>query len=257
MDYNCAEDPKYEPEKQCCGYIVAIYAAFLSLLFALTGIARLIFLPRFAVVTEICSVIGGGLCATFYILILHRPNYIGGNPKFIRLWPFLIGYFLLCVDFCMSDPFEQRLTLMKRVIGFVVFYVIGVVVAYYSFIKDDSSDSGCCMCFKPWVYRRKAFVSEGNGYPFYGAPVSQVYAPHGYPSSYAQPAQFQPQMRYDQQQQFQMNYQNNVVPQTQVHNPHVYAQHTDSSVSIPNEAPPQYQEATQTTSSYGYYGPKS
>ncbi len=297
MDYNCADDSNFEPKRQCCGYTIAIFMAILSLLYALLGIINLYFFWDYSLLFKmykICRVVGGALCATFYILMLHRPNYLGGNPKFHRLWLFLFGYFLMCVNlYPVFSLFLSFRMSMVSITGCVVFYSIGVAISYLCYIKDDAaSDSNCCSCWKPWVYKRKAFGHAPimKEYPSYGAPAPQGYAPQGYPSygqtpyvqapysqypfnhsAYGQTMQSQAvygQMPYGQQvpAPYGAPSQQAYAPQAPIQTSQpsqMFAQNGFSASpqpsfsSVPSEMPPQYREAAHTTSSFDYSGPKS
>lgn len=284
------KNPHYQLKKQGCGYTIAIILAILHLAAAAWRLLKLFSFENF--VSNLLNVIGLVLSATFFILALHKPDYLAGNPPSYRLLPLNLGLALVLVGGMLYEPTEEAFS--QQLFSSLLAFTVGSAVSYFFYISDDSSPR-CCSCMKPWVY----VFSPSNGMYMYNNPRS--YTPQGHPPS-GQP--------YYSQQQVQAPYQAPFAQSVQVaaqapygpqyppqqaypaYGQQVYAQYpvgaqvapqgfaphpqmiqtpqtmqpmpmNPAAMSEPNQTsqqgpPPQYQDATRVTSSYGYYGgPKS
>lgn len=206
---NTAEDPAYEPKRQCCGYTLAILGCIGSLMSVIIGpidplkmkincissivpeeeheelgLKSLMFYEP-DIWDQISFRLGALLVTVFFILALHYPNYVGGNPKLVKFAPYALG-------FTLSQVFSIRHVIyilhlhddgfLSSMASLLFYYVLQLAIVYFMYMRDDSNPEACLICLKPWVYRLKAPSFE---YPSYGAPM-------GYPPNVSNPYQGYP-----------------------------------------------------------------
>ena len=179
------EDPNFEPKKQCCAFTWAIFLLIGSCLMIFF---ELIIFLKFRLTASILYLIGYVFCTVFFLLILASPKYVGGNPKFHKLWPFIIGQlFIVVSSFLMSS---------EIIIVTLFVAVVSTLIMYFSYIRDDTDSPGCC---KPWIYIRKMgaygyppYPHPSQGYPSYPYPYHDQQQQSGYPTYPPQPQAYPP-----------------------------------------------------------------
>lgn len=167
------------PERQCCGYTLAVFGAIASILtalnnFYLTTIDSFEFGDSIIVVDTATRiswiVVGLGYIAwaVFLILAVAKPDYLGGKPKIIKLLPYVIGSVLIFFGGALANFSVFSLFA-------IIPFGINITIAYFMFLGDDDSGS-CCLCFKPWVMKTPVpmmyAAPQYGGYPI---PYQQAY----------------------------------------------------------------------------------
>ena len=140
------DETSHEAKRNCFGYSLFIVAAmiFISLIVACIFGA---FVKRQHWLNFSFVATGFGLFSYFFIISLHDPKHLGGNPKTIKLWPLITGSVLISIPnsrYSISNGFVWLLTLL-----------FGSMLCYISFFRDDSSKD-CCLCMKPWTITNEA-----------------------------------------------------------------------------------------------------
>ena len=173
---NPADDPDYEPKRQCFGSILALLAAIVASSRCAQNISDLVFKPS-GKIEYALECISYGLFAYFYAISFYNPKYLGGNPPFLKLWPFAlafiisdINYFILKYCFTLEFDFGDL---------FAEVFIVGLInlIMYFIFIRNDASES-FLLCLKPWVYKKKkiAYIvpeqvyGHGQGGPYQSGP---------------------------------------------------------------------------------------
>lgn len=151
----------------CATLVAIILMIFLiATSIAVCNVAAIIYYPK-AYVIHLFIVIGTLLDAIFFFNMVVFPTYISGNPKFIKLWPVLIGNAFSCAGFSLifALPFDKDwMSLLVTIPLVIIFYVVSVNIVAAIYIKDDS-DIYYNSSFKPWSYdyrREKAAAYAQN-----------------------------------------------------------------------------------------------
>ena len=144
------EDPNFEPKKQCCAFTWAIFCLIAYVLFAASCLIVIRTPSALAALKKVISakqtilyMISAIFSAIFFVLILASPKYVGGNPKFHKLWPVIIAQ-LFWVAASFFSP-------GKQIIGPLLGAVISTLIIYFMYIRDDTNSSNN-LCCKPWIY---------------------------------------------------------------------------------------------------------
>ena len=135
------EETSHEAKRNCFGYSLFIAAAmvFISLTVACIfgAFVKSEHWLNFSFVAT-----GFGLFSYFFIMSLHDPKHLGGNPKAIKMWPLITGSVLISVPY-FRYSFPKGVTV-------ILIFSFGCMVCYFMCFRDDSS-KGCCLCMKPWT----------------------------------------------------------------------------------------------------------
>lgn len=211
MDMNAktdpTQDPTFEPKRQFCGYTMAILFCIIKAFMAIGSVFQMTqemsLLHVFLLLHSIMNVY-------FLIMALIKPDFIGGNPGIVKAWPLLVGnFFFSIVNFIRI--YRTQGSIVVAIIGSIFLYLIHTGIEFGLYIRDDTVPDACCICFKPWIYVRKAasyggyppqgyppqgYAPQGyppQGYPPHGAPVPQGQAPQAYPTQGHPPQGYPPQ----------------------------------------------------------------
>lgn len=178
-----------EPEKQCCGYTLAVLGIILGILGGIGQISTGALTVGLSGVERAGYAIAGvGMLieAVFFILIVSKPDYLGGQPAFVKLVPFIIAML-----FIHAGSGILSIGSLLGALSALISTPISTALAYFMYLGDDDSGS-CCLCFKPWIMKRPTVVMYP---PQYG------YPPQGYPpQQQAYPPQHHQQQAYPPQQ---------------------------------------------------------
>ena len=195
-------DPTRRLEKQMCGYVFCMLIFTASVWEALTVVFK-IFTDRSNDLVDIAKIIALSLGLYFYGSILFVPEYAAGNPGILKIWPLALdsiimnfaNYFdkrpapVIMLNFSGKSHLIQKAGLIQSLGS----SAIGLLILYCMFLLDDDGGS-CCLCFKPWIYKRIPYAHGVYGQPPQGYP--QVYPPQaqGHPQVYPPQAQGHPQV---------------------------------------------------------------
>jgi hypothetical protein len=163
---------KREPERQAWGTIVSIICILIEAYSAYTDVVDYSGIP----VMMALRVLARLSYITFQVLAVTKADYLAGKPSFLALTPGLASHlfiFLSDTYYILNTP----ILVNHRLIFSVLLNFIAFTVTYFMYSADDDSGS-CCLCFKPWVYKRPV-ATFIPGYPQY--PPQPAYYPQGYP----------------------------------------------------------------------------
>lgn len=144
---NICENPEFEPERQIFGYILLVILSSLVALYGVMFLVGVVHGNKKLLYALMVSFFFFQLY--FFVMALHYPEYLGGKPETSKSWPMFVAWTcFLCAS------------IYRKPENFLEAIVTGLIVSgaqYFIMFQDDSSDS-CCLCFKPWVYKRKPAV---------------------------------------------------------------------------------------------------
>lgn len=144
---NICDNPEFEPQRQIFGYILSL---FLALLVASCGV---MFLIGIVLGNEklLYTLMGSFffLQLYFFVMALQYPEYLGGQPESSKSWPMFVSWTCYLCGSIYRKP--------ENFLDAIVTALIVSGAQYFLMFQDDTSDS-CCLCFKPWVYKRKQAV---------------------------------------------------------------------------------------------------
>ena len=146
---NPAEDPDYEPQRQCFGYSLSIIFAFLISIFAvLCGKTLLFGTNNHAKLLSACFI---GFCGfMLYLLVmgLRYPEYLGGKPEPVKAWPIPVAWTFFTIAGVYNEPGKSA--------EIITMSIVVALIQYFVMFQDDSNPCCCCLCLKPWVYRKRS-----------------------------------------------------------------------------------------------------
>ena len=146
---NPAEDPDYEPQRQCFGYSLSIIFAFLISLFAvLCGIELLSGIKDHIKVPSACCLGFCGFMLYLLVMSLHYPEYLGGKPELVKAWPIPVAWTFFAIAGVNDTPEKSS--------EIVTMCIVAILIQYFVMFQDDSNPCCCCLCLKPWVYRKRS-----------------------------------------------------------------------------------------------------
>lgn len=135
---------------QCCGTSISIFFAFLyftTFLIEITG-ALTPNSPTFTLIKS-ASALSTALYFYFFVQMIRVPEFLAGKPKLNRFWAPAVNFCIsLAVDVVVNlrEPFQDLLNEI-----FLDTFIFILCLGIYS--QDDASES-CCLCFKPWIYKK-------------------------------------------------------------------------------------------------------
>lgn len=172
---NPADDPDYEPESQCVGFyfflIVSIFSVFTIIMHTVNA-----FIYEDKRLPSTLSALASAFCCGFSFISWYDPKYLGGKPSMYKAWPIAVNAAFLAAAGIVKEP--------ENYVDEIITKIIGTTILYLIWFQDDTSER-CCLCFKPWVFKKKRFDFIS---PPYGA-----YPGANYPGTIYPGANYQPQ----------------------------------------------------------------
>lgn len=178
---------KQEPQRQVWGWILSIFF-ILAALGGANNDYMSIYRNNVPVLVVGLKVFGDLVFVVFQILALAKPDYLAGKPDMKALAPALASPVLhFLADFCLFIT-SPKSDISDLSMNFLLYSILTLIL--HSMYSADDYSGSCCLCSKPWVYKRPvaAFVPK---YPQY--PPQPAYHPQGYtPQHHAYPPQQPP-----------------------------------------------------------------
>ena len=177
---NPADDPEYEPERQCFGYyfflVVSIFCVFSIIKHTVDAFTnedeRL-----HSALLALASTFGCG----FSFISWYDPKYLGGKPSMYKAWPIAVDSAFLAAAGIVEEP--------ENYVDEIIFQVVVITILYLIWFHDGTSER-FCLCLKPWVFKKKHVDSIPQPY---GAYPGTIYSGANYPVTNYPGANYQPQ----------------------------------------------------------------
>lgn len=191
--------PEPVAEKQGCGFTIAILGLIGSIFMTLGCASFALFVPAPLYLRAAYGAIAfaGIFSGVFYGTILSQEDYLKGKPAITKMWPLWLSSLSILVFYVFVAMFIRNFAIIP---GAVIMVIAQLGVYYAMYFMDDDSGS-CCLCFKPYIFRKPVMMMDLNyGYPPQGYPPQQGYAPQAYPPQQGYPQQGYPPQVHPQQQ---------------------------------------------------------
>ena len=174
-----------QPERQICAHVISVIMSITGILIAFGG--TLVCIANGFNIKDVFCILMGASLASFHLLAMIKPDYLKGKPSLLKLSPlFAFALFSWAFTIALDSHLE-----MASIVGSGITYILFIVAFYFMYGSDDDSKS-CCLCFKPWIYKRPAILPNYGQYPQQGHPA-QGYPPQGYPPQGYPPQGYAPQ----------------------------------------------------------------
>lgn len=135
---------------QCCGTALAVFFALFAFLVTTTEISGAIKSTSAAFITvKIAGAIAAILYLYFFIEMIRVPEFLAGKPDLKKFWAPAAN---LVINIAI-DLYLNSIGLEEDLVSEIIVELFMFAICIGIYIQDDASES-CCLCLKPWIYKK-------------------------------------------------------------------------------------------------------